>query len=211
MGFSRQEDWSGLPRPPPGDLPDPGIEPMYPTSPALQADSLPLTHWGSPYINYISFGKRKSFLGPYAVLSFLICVMSKSIGWREGWVEQYHLLHFFQPSTSRLHGLKCLTPCAVFLNSPSPLYAGKIIIVSPVERETERGSPELVTPQRFCRAKMLSGPPEAVYLGLEFGFLCLPSTWVAAVTLFEKRMHRIDYQLGRQEEEQANRRCEKHG
>ena len=29
-GFSRQEHWSGLPRPPPGDLPDPGIEPSSP-------------------------------------------------------------------------------------------------------------------------------------------------------------------------------------
>ena len=39
MGFSRQEYWSGLPCPPPGDLPDPGIKP---TSPAWQEDSLPL-------------------------------------------------------------------------------------------------------------------------------------------------------------------------
>ena len=38
MGFSRQEYWSGLPFPSPGDLPNPGIEPG---SPALQADSLP--------------------------------------------------------------------------------------------------------------------------------------------------------------------------
>ena len=38
MGFSRQEYWSGLPFPSPGDLPDPGIEPR---SPALQADVLP--------------------------------------------------------------------------------------------------------------------------------------------------------------------------
>ena len=35
MGFSRQEYWSGLPLPPPGDLPHPGIEPMSPASPAL--------------------------------------------------------------------------------------------------------------------------------------------------------------------------------
>ena len=35
MGFSRQEYCSGLPCPPPGDLPDPGIEPVSPTSPAL--------------------------------------------------------------------------------------------------------------------------------------------------------------------------------
>ena len=38
MGFSRQEYWSGLPFPSPGDLPDAGIEPG---SPALQADALP--------------------------------------------------------------------------------------------------------------------------------------------------------------------------
>ena len=35
MEFSRQEYWSGLPCPPPGDLPDPGIKPMSPVSPAL--------------------------------------------------------------------------------------------------------------------------------------------------------------------------------
>ena len=35
MGFPKQEYWSGLPGPPPGDLPDPGIEPMGLTSPAL--------------------------------------------------------------------------------------------------------------------------------------------------------------------------------
>ena len=35
MGFSRQEYWSGLPCPPPGDLPDPGIEPVPIMSPAL--------------------------------------------------------------------------------------------------------------------------------------------------------------------------------
>ena len=38
MGFSRQEYWSGLPFPSPGDLPDPGIKPG---SAALQADGLP--------------------------------------------------------------------------------------------------------------------------------------------------------------------------
>ena len=48
MGFPRQEYWSGLPFPSPGDLPYPGIEPM---SPALQVDSLLLSHQGSPSIN----------------------------------------------------------------------------------------------------------------------------------------------------------------
>ena len=45
MGFPRQEYWSGLPFPPPGHLPDPGIKPVSPT---LQADSLPLNHQRSP-------------------------------------------------------------------------------------------------------------------------------------------------------------------
>ena len=47
MGFSRQEYWSGLPFPSPGDLPDPGIEPR---SPALQADPLPSEPLGLLYL-----------------------------------------------------------------------------------------------------------------------------------------------------------------
>ena len=50
MGFSKQEYWSGLPCPPPGDLPDPVIQPMSPVSPALQADSLSLSHQGRPLL-----------------------------------------------------------------------------------------------------------------------------------------------------------------
>ena len=49
MGFSRQEYWSGLPFPSPGDLPNPGIEAE---SPALQTGSLPLGH-------------QESLVGPY--------------------------------------------------------------------------------------------------------------------------------------------------
>ena len=45
MAFSRQEYWSGLPFPSPGDLPDPMIEPG---SPALQADALPSKPRGKP-------------------------------------------------------------------------------------------------------------------------------------------------------------------
>ena len=45
MEFSRQEDWSGLPCPPPGDLPDPGIKPR---SSSLQADPSPSEPPGKP-------------------------------------------------------------------------------------------------------------------------------------------------------------------
>ena len=45
MDFSRQENWSGLPCPPPGDLPDPGMEPMFP---AWQADLFTTESPGKP-------------------------------------------------------------------------------------------------------------------------------------------------------------------
>ena len=45
MGFSRQECWSGLPFPSPGDLPNPGIKPGFP---ALQAHALPSEPPGKP-------------------------------------------------------------------------------------------------------------------------------------------------------------------
>ena len=50
VGFSRQECWSGLPRPPLGDLSHPGIEPASSVAPESQADSLPLSHWRSPFL-----------------------------------------------------------------------------------------------------------------------------------------------------------------
>ena len=43
--FSGQEYWSGWPCPPSGDLPDPGTDSVFPVSPTLLADSLPLSHW----------------------------------------------------------------------------------------------------------------------------------------------------------------------
>ena len=49
MGFSQQDYWSGLPFPPLGDLPNPGIKSVPPVSPALQADSLLLSNEGSLY------------------------------------------------------------------------------------------------------------------------------------------------------------------
>ena len=48
MEFSRQENWSGLPFPSPGDLPNPGIEPW---SPALQADTEGQTLYDSTYMS----------------------------------------------------------------------------------------------------------------------------------------------------------------
>ena len=48
MGFSRQEYCCELPCPSSGDFPDPGTETTFPKAPALEADSLQLSHQGSP-------------------------------------------------------------------------------------------------------------------------------------------------------------------
>ena len=51
MGFFRQEHWSGLPFPSPGDLPDPGVEPASPVAPALAGRFLTTEPPGKPIRN----------------------------------------------------------------------------------------------------------------------------------------------------------------
>ena len=55
IGFTRQEYWSGLPCPPPGDLPDPGIKPMYSVVPALAGEFFTTELPGKPIYIYIGF------------------------------------------------------------------------------------------------------------------------------------------------------------
>ena len=56
--------------PPPGDLLDPGMEPVSPRSPALQADSLLLSPWGSPSLNLHEFKFKKLYVS--RLLSYCI-------------------------------------------------------------------------------------------------------------------------------------------
>ena len=60
MEMCRQEYWSGLPFPPPEDLPDPGIKSM---SPALQADSLPLSQLATRYTQRVDSLEKTLMLG----------------------------------------------------------------------------------------------------------------------------------------------------
>ena len=55
MGFSRHEHWSGLPCPPPGDLPDPGFEPASLCLLHWWVGSLPLAPPGKPMYQHYSF------------------------------------------------------------------------------------------------------------------------------------------------------------
>ena len=76
MGFSRQEYWSGLPFPSPGDLPDPGIKPG---SPALQADALP----SMPKAKYTDQYSSVAWPNPLSL----------------SWVANLHHVHFAQKSS----------------------------------------------------------------------------------------------------------------
>ena len=61
MGFSRQEYWSGLPFPPPGDLPNPGIKPVFPATPALAGGFFyHWASWGAPSIKAAAAAAAKS-------------------------------------------------------------------------------------------------------------------------------------------------------
>ena len=72
MGFSWKEYWSGLPIPSLEDLPDPRIKPASPVSPVLQADSLPLSHWGS-YV-YITV-KSSSWIDSLIIMQCVFCLL----------------------------------------------------------------------------------------------------------------------------------------
>ena len=83
MGLSRQEYWSGLPFPSPGDLPDPGIEPR---SSALQADPLPIELPGKIQAHFWftpDWSMRKIF---QRELSFSKIRFGEGVG---GWVGGY--------------------------------------------------------------------------------------------------------------------------
>ena len=96
-GISRQEYWSGLPFPSPGDLPDPGIEPRSPT---LQADTLPSESQGKhkivlkkwPIIFWHFYNKQ--FLCP--VLPSISCqgclFQFWKVKWHEGLIYRYNKL-----------------------------------------------------------------------------------------------------------------------
>ena len=55
-GFPRQEFWSGLPFTSSGNCANPGVKPV---SPALQVDSLPLSHQGSPLLHFTDSKQKK--------------------------------------------------------------------------------------------------------------------------------------------------------
>ena len=109
MGFSRQEYWSGLPFPSPGDLPDPGIEPGSPT---LQVDTLTSEPPGKPTLTLF-----KGYLLQYSWASLVaqlvknlptmrvtwVLGLGRSPGERKGYPLQYSGLEISMDCT--VHGI----------------------------------------------------------------------------------------------------------
>ena len=110
MGFSRQEYWSGLSFPSPGDLPNPGIEPG---SPSLQADALPseppgkqgLCKWqlliflcGLPF-SLISLSWKHSHVNTWRSTSLGVALQCYRNGWLLFCYYKYLCLSFLEPST----------------------------------------------------------------------------------------------------------------
>jgi len=91
MGFPRQEYWNGLSFPSPGDLSNPGIKP---SSPALQAGSLPLSQQGSPCL-YLPCYQIQHSAKKQGILSLS--------HWKVLSLSVYNLHHFQQQSIFYYH------------------------------------------------------------------------------------------------------------
>ena len=148
MGFSRQEYWSRLPFPSPGDIPDPGIEPW---SPALQMDSLPSEPQCSFSINLrkdykmlkisIIFRLLRLTWSGSPVTGWLTSQSGKGASWNTRWATWPALLeaclHSGQttllkewPNTTFNLGLKLPGPVTNLTIAPvSPYYSSYMVFV----------------------------------------------------------------------------------
>ena len=125
IGCSRQDYWSGFPCPPPGDLPYPEVKHKSPVLTALQADSLPLSHWRSPFLDiyldnkYIIitsgivlhiFGTHNIFIGASLVAQWSNTHLTmqnmyiRYLDWEDPWSRKWKPTSVFLPWKS--HGQK---------------------------------------------------------------------------------------------------------
>ena len=121
MGFSRQEYWSGLPCPPPVDLPDPGIKPTFLMSPALAGRFFTTTATCEAHINTDSLIKVKNHgqMFSFSPVQSLSCVQLFATPWTAA--HQASLSITNSRSLLKLMSIKSVTPSNhLILLSPSP-------------------------------------------------------------------------------------------
>ena len=136
MGFSRQEYWSGLPFPPPRNLPDPGIKPLSFASPALAGKFFTTEPPGKPCVNVI---ETNSFS---FVFFFTHMYISKIILFHYGLsqdIQYSSLCYTLGPcclsilnATLFLHvptpNFQSISPCLLLGNHKSVLYVFKYVL-----------------------------------------------------------------------------------
>ena len=112
MGFSRQEYWSGLPFPSPGDLPDPGIEPGSPTLQTLYH----LSHRGSPYKAASLYYTRQS--SPLFISLACPGFSPEAFAWLSRFVKSLYWKFFLFPAVLQGHLTLCrhLSPSTTIKN-----------------------------------------------------------------------------------------------
>ena len=136
-GFSRQEYWSGLPCPPPGDLPNPGIEPMSLMSPALagQFFTTRMT-WGAPLV-------PRSAIKP----------MSPAV---EAWNLNLWATRKVPLSSSYKDPGHCVEDPSRGCPSPPPQVSRLLPAAAPVCFRDESGPPLALWPLSACLASSLA-------------------------------------------------------
>ena len=143
MRFSRQEYWSGLPCPPPGDLPDPRIEPMSLMSPALAGGFLTTsTTWEALQILQGMEKPWRGGTGDHQAMSSLRqglpCWLSSSLAhtamdgiWISrgvGNIDQMSRRRFFNQSHIKIMSVMgvCLFSCTCRQDRSKPIFLGKL-------------------------------------------------------------------------------------
>ena len=164
MELFRQEYWSGFPCPPPGDLPDPGIELASFTSPALQADSVPLGH-REAQISRVLISRSVSPLS-YAITT---TARNQTCRLRTSTPCSHNPLSYHYPQM--MHWLSQITvtasasPALAHVNVPPLEPARPGSQSTPTPQEPVPVSPELYSPQP---TQLLSGTTPT---GLNYLFL----------------------------------------
>ena len=122
LGFPREEYWSGLPFPSAGDLPDPGIKPTSPVSPALQVDSLVTEPSGKPWIPD-SLKQCKEGWGTNHSFPFSALFTQKRSSHLDAWSDSF--LGGVQPQVQGCSGAGCtLMPReASLFNAPHVVHS----------------------------------------------------------------------------------------
>ena len=126
MEFSRQEYWSVLPCVPSGDLPDPGIKPTSPESPALQVDSLPLGATREAHIfqyQMVKFNNTKPQLRLHQPNDLTLKINHKNAKFCKSSLDfkELNSLIYWPMSLSQYKRIFFIF-CSVFLDSESSLF-----------------------------------------------------------------------------------------